>query len=88
MVWFLHVCYECAMTNESLPWRDYLTDEERAVIEQADAAKIAWQAFNDRRAGIVNRAIQRARYALGRRGNHVAPRREPTGEPANLRSAP
>lgn len=56
-----------------LPWRDYLTAEERAIIEQADAAKASWQALNDRRAGIVNRAIQRARYALGRRGNHGSP---------------
>ena len=59
--------------NTELPWRDYLTDEERVIIEQADAAKVTWQALNDRRAGIVNRAIQRARYALGRRGNHPSP---------------
>lgn len=54
--------------HTDLPWRDYLTDDERAIIESADAAKLAWQALNDRRAGVVNRACQRARYALGRRG--------------------
>lgn len=58
--------------SSGLPWRDYLTDDERVIIEQAEAAKVTWQALNDRRAGIVNRAIQRARYALGRRGNHSA----------------
>ena len=57
------------MAHDTIPWRDYLTDDERALIERADAAKLVWQAANDRRAGIVNRAIQRARYALGLRGN-------------------
>ena len=58
--------------NAELPWRDFLNDEERAIIDQADAAKVTWQALNDRRAAIVNRAVQRARYALGRRGNHAS----------------
>lgn len=71
-------CYISRM-NTDLPWRDYLTDEERIIINQADAAKVVWQALNDRRAGIVNRAIQRARYSLGRRGG--APATEATLTP-------
>ncbi len=47
-----------------LPWREYLTPEERVVIERADAAKRAWQTLNTARAGIVKRAIQRAKYEL------------------------
>lgn len=73
--------------TEPLNWRDYLTDEERAIIAQADEDKLRWQASNDRRAGIVNRAIQRARYAAAKReaecigagpADESVPRRGPT----------
>jgi hypothetical protein len=53
-------------------WRDYLTEQEREVLDQIVIVRKALQALNDRRPGIVNRAIQRARYALGRRGNGSA----------------
>lgn len=46
-----------------LPWREHLTNEERRTLELADAAKVEWQRLNQARAGIVNRAIQRAKYA-------------------------
>lgn len=46
------------------PWRDYLTDEEAAKLAAADAAKAEWERLNVERAAIVNRAIQRAKYAL------------------------
>lgn len=45
------------------PWRDFLTDDERATLEQADAAKAVWLSLNKERALITNRAIQRAIYA-------------------------
>ena len=45
------------------PWRDFLTDQERATLQQADEAKAHWQALNAARAKIVNRALQRAKYA-------------------------
>ena len=45
------------------PWQDFLTDEERETIARADAAKAEWQRLNQARAGITNRAIQRAKYA-------------------------
>jgi hypothetical protein len=45
------------------PWRDYLTDDERATLARADAAKAAWQKLNKGRAEIQNRALQRAKYA-------------------------
>ena len=44
------------------PWRDYLTDDERAILAKADAAKAKWQRLNLARASITNRAIQRAKY--------------------------
>jgi hypothetical protein len=44
-------------------WRDYLTADEAAVIAECDRAKSEWQLANSRRAGIVNRAIQRAKLA-------------------------
>ena len=53
--------------DEALPWRDYLTPEEAATIAAADASKTEWQRLNAARAGIVNRAIQRAKYKLGLR---------------------
>lgn len=43
-------------------WRAYLTAEERAILAAADKAKVAWQELNKQRAGIANRAIQRAKY--------------------------
>ncbi len=52
--------------SEPLSWRDYLTEDERAIIEAGDAAKEEWQCLNLPRAGIVNRAIARARYAAKR----------------------
>jgi hypothetical protein len=44
-------------------WRAYLTAEELAVLVAADRAKAAWLKLNEDRAGITNRAIQRAKYA-------------------------
>jgi hypothetical protein len=44
-------------------WRRFLTQDERAVLAAADAAKREWQKLNRERAGITNRAIQRAKYA-------------------------
>lgn len=47
-------------------WRDYLTDDERAVIEAGDAAMKAARDANRDRPRIVNRAIQRAKYYAAR----------------------
>lgn len=44
-------------------WRAYLTAEELAVLAKADKAKAGWLKLNKERAGITNRAIQRAKYA-------------------------
>lgn len=44
-------------------WKSFLTVEEKAVLTTADKAKKAWQKLNKERAGITNRAIQRAKYA-------------------------
>lgn len=44
-------------------WRDYLTTDEAQAIARADEAKKQWEVLNKERAGIVNRAIQRAKYA-------------------------
>ena len=44
-------------------WRAYLTADELAVLAKADKAKAAWLKLNKERAGITNRAIQRAKYA-------------------------
>lgn len=44
-------------------WRAYLTADELAVLAAADKAKTAWLKLNRDRAGITNRAIQRAKYA-------------------------
>lgn len=44
-------------------WRSFLTQEEMAVLRAADQAKAAWLKLNKERAGITNRAIQRAKYA-------------------------
>lgn len=53
--------------RQAVPWREYLTKDERAELDRADEAKRRWQKLNRARAGIVNRAIQRAKYALGMR---------------------
>lgn len=45
------------------PWRSFLTADEKAILERADHAKQAWLELNRERAGITNRAIQRAKYA-------------------------
>lgn len=45
------------------PWRKFLTDEECAILAQADSAKLRWAELNRDRAAITNRAIQRAKYA-------------------------
>lgn len=44
-------------------WREHLTIEELAILRAADKAKAAWLKLNKERAGITNRAIQRAKYA-------------------------
>ena len=44
-------------------WRSFLTEEEKAILLAADKAKAAWLKLNKERAGITNRAIQRAKYA-------------------------
>lgn len=44
-------------------WREFLTADEKAILKTADRAKAAWLALNKQRAGITNRAIQRAKYA-------------------------
>ena len=43
-------------------WRAFLTADEQAILRASDEAKAAWQRLNKERAGIVNRAIQRAKY--------------------------
>lgn len=45
-----------------IPWREFLTDGERAVIEAGDAAMERARTLNRDRPKIVNRAIQRAKY--------------------------
>lgn len=49
-------------------WRDYLTAEETALLAKCDALKVKWQQLNKVRAGVVNRAIHRAKYAAGVEG--------------------
>jgi K+-sensing histidine kinase KdpD len=44
-------------------WRSHLTTEELATLDAADKAKARWLKLNKERAGITNRAIQRAKYA-------------------------
>jgi hypothetical protein len=45
-------------------WREFLTDEERQILRSVDAAKAEWMKLNRSRAGITNRAIQRARASI------------------------
>lgn len=47
----------------TLPWKDFLTLEERDKLDEASDAKRHWQELNRERAAITNRAIQRAKYA-------------------------
>ncbi len=61
-----------------IPWRDHLRPEECAIIEAGDAAKAEWQRLNMPRAGIVNRAIRRARYAAEKASHPVQGARNPT----------
>lgn len=42
-------------------WRNFLTQDEKDALEKADRAKAEWLALNTSRAGIINRAIQRAK---------------------------
>jgi hypothetical protein len=44
-------------------WRQFLTVDEKAILDAADKARATWQKLNRQRAGITNRAIQRAKYA-------------------------
>lgn len=55
-------------------WRAYLTEDEAAEVAAADKAKAKWQRLQAVRAGIQNRAIQRAKYAAS-----VAPTPTPGG---------
>lgn len=50
-------------------WRAFLTSEEKAMLQKADEAKAAWQKLNQNRAGIANRALQRAKYAAATRSS-------------------
>lgn len=56
---------ETAWTHRTgkLPWRDFLTLEERDKLSEAADAKLHWLELNRERAAITNRAIQRAKYA-------------------------
>ncbi len=45
------------------PWRDHLTEEERQIIEAGDAAKAEWLRLSLPRQRIMNRALQRAKFA-------------------------
>lgn len=45
------------------PWRDHLTEEERQIIETGDAAKAEWLRLSLPRQRIMNRALQRAKFA-------------------------
>lgn len=47
----------------SASWRDYLTDEEAKVVKASDDAKAKWRETVAERAFIMNRAIQRKRFA-------------------------
>lgn len=44
-------------------WREFLTADEKTILDAADKARAEWQKLNRQRAGITNRAIQRAKYA-------------------------
>jgi hypothetical protein len=49
------------------PWRDFLTAAEANTLARADSAKAEWKRLNAERAGITNRAIQRAKAAGARK---------------------
>jgi cell division protein FtsL len=42
-------------------WRSFLTADEARTLAAAEAAKSEWKRLNVERAGITNRAIQRAK---------------------------
>ena len=44
------------------PWRDFLTPDEKGIIEKAESAKLKWLELNKGRHGIANRAGRRAIY--------------------------
>ena len=44
-------------------WQDFLTTDERATVDRAEAAKIEWKRLRDVRADIASRAMQRAKAA-------------------------
>ena len=54
------------MIRSAPAWRDYLTPEERLLVERIDTAKSLWLALRATRATIVNRAVKRAAYAAGK----------------------
>jgi len=58
-----------------MTWRDYLTEEEAAIVAASDDAKAAWQRTVAQRAFIMNRAIQRKRYA-----ERLTPKDTPSNE--------
>jgi hypothetical protein len=47
----------------TLDWRKHLTDDERQTIAAMDAARENWERLSGLRPRIVNRCIQRAKYA-------------------------
>ena len=49
--------------GRKLPWRDFLTAEEREILAKADAAREEWQRLTYERACNTNRSIQRANSA-------------------------
>lgn len=59
---FVYIEYSENM-KEAKHWRTYLTADEKALIKAAERAKATWRVLSAERAKIVNRAIQRARYA-------------------------
>ena len=55
------------------PRKDFLTVEESDIVAQAEAAKTKWLELAAQRSLIQNRAIQRAKFAVGARGSaHAA----------------
>lgn len=55
------------------PWRDFLDAEEKTILAKADAAKAVWLKLNRNRAGITNRAIQRAKHFYSNKSPDGAP---------------
>lgn len=44
-------------------WQDFLTADERATVDRAEAAKVEWKRLRAVRAEIASRATQRAKAA-------------------------